>query len=908
MLLCLWLLPQASCGPDLMVSPESSTTSTTASTGAGGGGGAGGGSPCSDPSVDCPPPSSPCVSASCRSGGCAEEPLPEHTVTGDQTPGDCQVVQCDGAGATTEVEDDSDLPDDGNDCTLDICNARVPGNPAAALGTACAQDGGFVCDDSGHCVECNDGGDCQSGVCQADQCQAPTCADDVRNGEETDVDCGGLGSGCPACLDGQACTMATDCQGGVCDLGLMCCTPVPVASLCASTCGVVTDNCGTPIDCGGCGGAQTCGGGGVQNACGCASPPCPVWVHGYGSASTVLFADATADSLGNVLVAGYFAGTLDLGGAPLVALGGSDTFLAKLGPSGNHTWSKSIGLAGAFAYTFALAADGVGAAVIAVASGPGIDFGGGPLNNGEICTAKYDANGVHVWSKCFGGAGAPSQVAVDGSGDIVLAGRYSGTVDFGGGPIVASGNDMFLAKLDAQGNHLWSHHYGNNVTVTGLAVDSQGAPVVTGYFSGSVDFGGGPIATASWEGFVARISPQGTHVWSMGLPANGTGGLNSNSVAVDPLGDALIVGEMSGSMDLGCGVINAPQSDIFVAKLKAAGGCSWSAVYGNPANADYLDIAADSAGNALVSGRFYQGSINFGGSTLQSTGGYDIFVAKLDPSGGHIWSKSIGGGGADYAWAIAADAAGNALLSGTFDPPVNFGMGALFSGDLFVAKFCSGKCTLAPSHVWAFNENNGGTASDTIGGVSGLLQNGPAWQSGKVGSALHFDGVDDRVDLPSPGSLATDLSGASDFTISAWVNLDQVVQHNFILGEVTQGFELYVNSAYGPGPYLYMNGASGCDSTASLSPVSAAVWHHVLTTWDAGAKDAEIWLDGVLQLQSTQCNDFVGPAPLNAPWTIGSYGATMSLHGALDELVVWPRRLPDQEILAEYNAGLGVAH
>src|SRR5690606_30798392 len=41
--------------------------------------------------------------------------------------------------------------------------------------------------------------DCASGVCESETCAAPSCGDGVRNGDETDVDCGGA---CEPCLDG----------------------------------------------------------------------------------------------------------------------------------------------------------------------------------------------------------------------------------------------------------------------------------------------------------------------------------------------------------------------------------------------------------------------------------------------------------------------------------------------------------------------------------------------------------------------------------------------------------------------------------------------------------------------------------------------------------------------------------
>lgn len=83
-----------------------------------------------------------------------------------------------------------------------------------------------------HCGACNMA--CASGVCREGNCQAPRCDDRVRNGEESDVDCGGSGS-CTRCPLGRRCSAGSDCAsgecyGGVCgDLdGSSCATTGPV--------------------------------------------------------------------------------------------------------------------------------------------------------------------------------------------------------------------------------------------------------------------------------------------------------------------------------------------------------------------------------------------------------------------------------------------------------------------------------------------------------------------------------------------------------------------------------------------------------------------------------------------------------------------------------------------------------
>jgi hypothetical protein len=81
-----------------------------------------------------------------------------------------------------------------------------------------------------------------------------------------------------------------------------------------------------------------------------------------------------------------------------------------------------------------------------------MNFGGGGLvsaGGADIFVAKLDASGVHQWSEDFGGTNEDEghAVAVDGSADVLVSGRFRGTVDFGGGSLVsAGGDDAFLAK------------------------------------------------------------------------------------------------------------------------------------------------------------------------------------------------------------------------------------------------------------------------------------------------------------------------------------------------------------------------------------------------------------------------------------------------------------------------------
>jgi hypothetical protein len=156
------------------------------------------------------------------------------------------------------------------------------------------------------------------------------------------------------------------------------------------------------------------------------------------------------------------------------------------------------------------------------------DFGSGPLvsaGSSDIFVAKYDPAGIHLWSQRFGGTGGDiaHSVATDGSNNVLLTGSFSNTADFGGGPLVSEGSwDIFVARYSSSGTHIWSQGFGSTSVDFGSAVttDVSNHVLVTGYFAGTVDLGGGPLVSAGgYDVFVAEYSPDPSPTGVGGTPA-----------------------------------------------------------------------------------------------------------------------------------------------------------------------------------------------------------------------------------------------------------------------------------------------------------------------------------------------------------------------------------------------------
>ncbi len=191
----------------------------------------------------------------------------------------------------------------------------------------------------------------------------------------------------------------------------------------------------------------------------------------------------------------------DLPCGSLAVPDGGATALGKFTGGGGCIWTKLLMLPTTAIQQRAFREGADGSLSIAVVYSGTIDFGGGPLvssGNNSLALARFDSAGTLIWTRNFGGAGSSfilGSLATNGDGVGILTAGYHGAVDLGGGMLPSSA-DTFLAVFDSAGTLKWS----KVVTVGSsgqlmAAVGSCGLVVATN--SPTVDLGTGPLSTAT---------------------------------------------------------------------------------------------------------------------------------------------------------------------------------------------------------------------------------------------------------------------------------------------------------------------------------------------------------------------------------------------------------------------------
>jgi len=301
-----------------------------------------------------------------------------------------------------------------------------------------------------------------------------------------------------------------------------------------------------------------------------------VWSKAYGDINSEESQGVATDPNGNVLFVGAFQKTINFGGGAIVAEdGGFNGFVTKLSAAGDQQWAKSLGDTIAEQKALGVAADKDSNVLVVGYFKGSIDLGGGMLTadagKQSAFVVKYSPTGSYMWAKAFAATEAAAvSVAVDAAGDVFVLGNFKGPSNFGGSDYDAGvANDVFVVKLDKNGNHVWSHAFGEKnkaEEATSIALDAD-KPVVLGTFTGTIDFGGGALTSqGGFDAFMAKLDASGCEVHASAFGAPGL--QRAEAVAVDQTANIVFAGSFDGAVDFGTGALTSTATDAYVVKTK----------------------------------------------------------------------------------------------------------------------------------------------------------------------------------------------------------------------------------------------------------------------------------------------------------------------------------------------------
>ncbi|MCK4358781.1 MAG: SBBP repeat-containing protein [Candidatus Cloacimonetes bacterium] len=336
----------------------------------------------------------------------------------------------------------------------------------------------------------------------------------------------------------------------------------------------------------------------------------------------------------------------------------------------------------------------------------------------DIFVAKMDADGTWQWATKAAGTGYNRGygITIDDAGYTYVTGSFENTATFGSYSFTSSGGaDIFVAKLDADGTWQWATKAGGSDYDYGygITIDDVGNTYVTGRFENTATFGTDSL-TSNGENdiFVAKMDTDGT--WQWANKAGGSGHDCGYGITIDDVGNTYLTGYFGQTAIFGFySLTSSGGYDIFVAKIGTDGTWQWATKAGGSEYDFGLGITIDDAGNNYVTGRF-ENTATFGSNSLTSSGSEDIYVAKMDTDGTWQWASKAGGSNGDFGNGITIDDAGKIYVTGYFENTATFGTYSLTSSgwrDIYVAK-------IDTDGTWQWATRAGGSVQDYGYGIT----------------------------------------------------------------------------------------------------------------------------------------------------------------------------------------------
>jgi hypothetical protein len=401
--------------------------------------------------------------------------------------------------------------------------------------------------------------------------------------------------------------------------------------------------------------------------------------------------DIAVDGNGNSVVIGYFSGQLQFNDSSIQASSGfSDAFLAKYSSTGQLLWLKKFG-GNQIDRGQKVAIDNSNNIYITGYFAGSMQMGATTLNsNGgsrDIFTAKLTTNGGVTWARSDGGSDEeiPYGIAVDGTGNVIITGKFTGNTTIGSTSYSSQINpangspsaDIFIAKFSTAGAPAWTKKGNSREDDMGIAVtcDNANNIYVTGQYSDTMNFIGQTINNQVINaGYVAKLTVNGDLTWFDKLGATQT---YASAIKINSNNEIYTTGNFLGTMFIQANAVTNQLTSPYVKKIfliklgTATGNYIWGRAQGSDSDLTSRGLTIDNAQNVFICGDFrcnfdeYRDSTDTG---LWNTVGFrDIFVSKFGPGGGMIWNRQSGGKREDLCYALANGGNDKPIFAGSFE-------------------------------------------------------------------------------------------------------------------------------------------------------------------------------------------------------------------------------------------------
>ena len=285
-----------------------------------------------------------------------------------------------------------------------------------------------------------------------------------------------------------------------------------------------------------------------------------------------------------------------------------------------------------------------------------------------------------AWQKALGGTDTDEGLAIAGTSDggaIVAGTTFSNDGDVG------SNNgfyDVWLVKLDALGQIQWEKNYGGSaIDVAKDVIQTSDGGYLVAARSNSED-GDVPMNNGDWDNWILKLDAAGVLEWQT---VHGGNGHDEPQVCAETA-DGYIIGGRSNSENGDVVGNHSWTFDMWVYKLAFDGSLFWQRCYGGTSSEELYDIQLMPDGGLVMAG---EGASDDGDVTATcDTAFSDFWVVRTDAAGTIMWQQCYGGSDIDFVRTIRATLDGGFIVAGTTESVDGMVTGHHGDMDLWVIK------------------------------------------------------------------------------------------------------------------------------------------------------------------------------------------------------------------------------